>query len=83
MKMIPEILRRGAISAVVGCGLCSGAEPAPSAKPPAPQLVGDYGRKEALVIEGNGSFTKDQILSGMTFLLDYHLAAHPDAPLAD
>ena len=83
MKMIPEILKRVVIAAIVACGRCSAAEPVPPAKESAPLLVGDYGRKEALVIEGNGSFTKDQILSGMTFDLDYHLAAHPDAPLAD
>jgi TPR repeat protein len=45
-------------------------------------LVGDLGRREAIVVEGNRSFTKEQILDGMLWHIDYYVAAHPDAPLA-
>jgi TPR repeat protein len=71
------------VAAVMGSAVCLGADAIPRPKLPTSTAVGDYGRKEALVIEGNQSFTKDQILYGMAFHLDYHLAAHPAAPLVD
>jgi TPR repeat protein len=61
-------------------GICIGVDPPATSTP---QQVGDYGRISALVIEGNQTFTKEQILGAMAFHIDYHLAAHPLAPLAD
>jgi TPR repeat protein len=62
-----------------GRGLCVGAD---AAAAPTTQ-VGDYGHISALGIEGNLAFTKTQIVNALTFNIDYHLAAHPLAPLAD
>lgn len=45
--------------------------------------VGNLSRKEALVFEGNKTFTNDDILLALTLNFDYHLAAHPAAPLAE
>src|ERR1051325_8935768 len=44
-------------------------------------LVGDLGQRQALRIEGNKMFTKEQILDGLVWHIDYHIAAHPAAPL--
>jgi TPR repeat protein len=49
----------------------------------APAVVGTMGHEQALMFQGNDSFTKDKILAGMRWHLDYHLAAHSSAPLAD
>lgn len=56
-----------------------------AAEPPVPEgrRVGDLGRREALVFEGNATFTKDQILEAMAFHVDYHAASHRAAPLSD
>jgi len=62
---------------------CFGADTLPPPNQSAPTPVGDLGREEALVIEGNQTFSKDQILGGMISEIEYHLAAHPAAPLAD
>src|SRR5882672_5905582 len=80
-----EILHQiGFVVATVAMGAaCLGADTLPPPNQPAQTPVGDYGRKEALVIEGNQTFSKDRILDGMISQFDYHLAAHPAAPLAD
>src|ERR1041385_1597444 len=44
-------------------------------------LVDDLGQRQALRIEGNKTFTKEQILDGLVWHIDYHIAAHPAAPL--
>src|SRR5438094_271655 len=59
-----------------------GAQAAADSATPSTVLVGDLGRKEALVIEGNKTFTTEQILDGMAWHIDYHVAAHPAAPLS-
>ncbi len=71
----------------------AGARPAPAAEPPpaappstnlaVPVLVGSLGRKEALTLEGNHSFTAAQIIPALRQQIDFLLAAHPAAPLAD
>src|SRR5215475_8280925 len=80
MKRTIHLLMLILFTAVPGVGF--GAE-ALAAAAPATQQVGDYGRVSALEIEGNQAFTKNQILNALTFNMDYHLAAHPLAPLAD
>ena len=45
-----------------------------------PPLVGDLGRPEALLLQGNSTFTREQILSGLAAHLDFHLASHRLAP---
>ena len=65
-------------------GFASFGAPVPAlAEPGAPIAVGDLGRPSALVIQGNQSFTSEQILAGLKLRLDFHVAAHPAAPLAD
>jgi tetratricopeptide (TPR) repeat protein len=49
----------------------------------ASMTVGDFGSQSALMIDGNQTFTTEQILRGLTSHLDYHIAAHPAAPLAE
>jgi TPR repeat protein len=39
------------------------------------------GRAEAIVFEGNRTFTAEQVNSALRQRLDFHLAAHPAAPL--
>ena len=43
--------------------------------------VGSLGSPEALVFEGNRSYSRNQILKGLSAKIDFHLAAHPAAPL--
>jgi hypothetical protein len=51
------------------------------AQTPGAALVNHLGRRDALVVQGNQTFTADQILQGMSLHIDYHLAAHPAASL--
>lgn len=62
---------------------CFGASVPALAQTGASISVGNFGRQTALVIEGNQTFTTEQIRRGLTLHLDYHLAAHPAAPLAE
>lgn len=48
-----------------------------------PQLVGDWGRTERLLFEGIQSYSKEEILTVLTFRLDFQLAAHPAGPLTN
>jgi TPR repeat protein len=50
---------------------------------PAEGLVGSLGRRDALVLAGNRSFTVDQINSSLRLQIDFMLAGHPAAPLQD
>lgn len=54
-----------------------------AATPPQPALVGELGRPAALVCEGNRTFSKETLLDALQAHLDYHIAAHPAAPLAE
>ena len=84
MKRIVHLLTPVVLAAVVSTVASFGADaPATPGQSVSTTLVGDYGHKSALLIEGNHTFTKEQILSGMKLHLDYHLAAHPAALLAD
>jgi TPR repeat protein len=83
MKGILRLISAITVAVVMGSAVGLGADAIPRPKLPTSSVVGDYGREEALVIEGNQSFTKDLILYGMAFHLDYQLAAHPAAPLVD
>src|SRR5438045_2441168 len=72
-----------ALLAVLVCpGAVSGAEESAASSELRTVLVGDLGRKEALVIEGSKTFTTQEILDGMAWHMDYHVAAHPAAPLS-
>jgi TPR repeat protein len=68
----------------VATGRLVGAEtrPASTNQPPGP-LVGSLGRKEALAFEGNKTFSKSEILAGLTWHIDFLVAAHPLAPLGE
>jgi TPR repeat protein len=72
----------GLALAITACApLSFGADPPAPAPAAVPVLVGDLGRPDALRFEGNETFTKDQILDGLTWQMDYHVASHPAAPL--
>jgi len=65
------------------CGTVSiGADNPSAVQPSASALVGDLGSKDALVAEGNKTFTKEQMLDAIALHMDYHLAAHSAAPLS-
>lgn len=45
--------------------------------------VRDLGRREALSFEGNSTFPSNCLSAGLSQHLDFHLACHPAAPLAE
>ena len=51
--------------------------------PPPSALVGELGRKEALVFEGTRTFSGATILRQLEMRLEFHAQANPTAPLAD
>ena len=52
----------------------------PPAKEP---VVGNFGLVKNILIEGNKAFSKENIRSGLQGSVDFLLAAHPSAPLAE
>ena len=58
------------------------AAPAP-AQPFASGRVGELGRREAIVLEGNSTFSTSEILLMLEWQLDFYLAAHRLAPLQE
>src|SRR2546428_6717569 len=78
-----KFTRLAFFAAVLCSSLCRGADipPATNAGPSIP--VGDLGRKEALMFQGNKTFTKEQILRALAWQMDYHLAAHPAGSLTN
>jgi len=63
--------------------LAAGAENATGTEESQSLLVGDWGRREALVLEGNKTFTREQILRGLTWHMAFHIASHRAAPLTE
>jgi hypothetical protein len=57
-------------------------EPNPASTSSSP-LVGTLGRREALVFEGNKTFSAGMIQDALRSRMEFLLAAHPGAPLAD
>lgn len=53
------------------------------AKAAAPALVEDLGRREALLVQGNRTFPTDQIYRALGQQMDFHIASHRRAPLAE
>lgn len=45
--------------------------------------VDDWGRVEFLIFEGHKSFTKEQIVAGLSKTFDFHLAARPSSRLTN
>src|SRR5262245_35105209 len=70
--------------AVLWCaGAAAGADNTTGTRQSDPLLVGDFARREALVLEGNNTFTREQILRALSMHLDFHVASHRTTPLAD
>lgn len=63
--------------------LLTGGNPPPAAAAQAATgTVGILGAREAFECQGNRAFSREQILDGLSYQIDYHLAAHPVAPLS-
>ncbi len=70
------------LTSAAGSAHCPSADTPAFASPPGSGQVGDYGLGSALMFEGNQTFSTGQIFYGIMSQLDYHVAAHPAAPLA-
>jgi TPR repeat protein len=68
---------------VISALLCAGAETTNVHKNGKSALVGDLGRKDALIFYSNHTFTARQIIDALDAHFDYHVAAHPAAPLTE
>jgi hypothetical protein len=84
MKMpLHALLIVAAAAVAVWNGVGLGADLSSVTKTPAAPLVGDLGRKEALLLEGNKTFTREQILEALRWHLEFQIASHRLAPLSD
>ena len=79
-RTLPTLLSAGA---VLLWGAARGFTANSPAAAPAPTRVGELSRPQALVFQGNLTFPKQVILDGLIFHMDYQVAAHPAAPLAE
>ena len=79
-RMLPVLMAAGAMALL---GVATGRAALASPTSPPPVLVGELGRPQALVFQGNQTFPKQVILDGLIYHMDYQAAAHPAAPLAD
>jgi tetratricopeptide (TPR) repeat protein len=71
------------LAVAVGVLAASGAEEAAAKAPSGGALVGDRGRKESLEFEGNKTFTREQILRGISLSLDFQTGSRPNSPFPD
>jgi tetratricopeptide (TPR) repeat protein len=54
-----------------------------NAAPAKPEAVGDMGGEARLVLEGNQTYSRNNIVKVLGGTLEFHVQSHPSAPLAD
>jgi len=63
-------------------GVLRAQENDPRRDSPPPSLVGEHGRQERLLFEGQRHFSREQLVGGLRFNVDFLLAAEPDQSMS-